>query len=351
MLRRAYGSIKSQIARVTGSTGMSTADPRLLDYVNLATEELCSEFDFPWVIDRLRFCLTPCKTTFVLPSDYDRMLMCTVDGVPATMQSPWFEFIGYGLDLLNAYSNVPGGFDSIERFDGVLDKEDAAGFQEIPCDGGPWYIRVMGTKDERVDGERPVINIQGYDHENNWIRTSDGEGGFKDGIDVPINGDNAPFWVQVPQSLRYLTATTKPVTKGYVLLYVSNSDNTTQHYIGQYAPNDTTPFYRQYSIPSLRRFMRPNCSTTILARCRKRFVPITKDSDFMLISNLPAMQSMVQACYFRDAHDEDSYLRYKAIAVDILKKEAKAYIGLQRMKPFMTVGEGPGVRQDGVYIL
>lgn len=351
MLRRTFGALKLPLSRVTGSTGMSTEDVRLKEYVNIAIEELISEFDFPWVIDRLRFCLTPCKTTFVLPSDYDRMLMCTIDGVPAQMQSPWFEFVGYGLDLLNAYSNVPGGFDSIERFEGVLDKEDAAGFNEIPACDGPWYIRVYGTKDERVGGVRPVINIQGYDYENNWIRTSDGAGGFKDGIDVPINGDSAPFWVQVPQSLRYLTATTKPVTKGNVLLFVSNGANTVQHYIGQYAPNDTTPFYRQYSVPALRRFLRPNCHTTILARCRKRFVPITKDADFLLISNLPALQSMVQACYYRDAKDQDSYLQYKTIAVDILKKEAKAYIGLQRMKPFMTVSEGPGVRQDGVYIL
>ncbi len=350
MLRRIYSDLKPHLARVAGSTGMNTSDPRLMAYVNIAIEELISEFDWPSVIDRLRFKLSPCKTTFVLPSDYDRMLMCTVDGVPAQMQSPWFEFVGYGLDLLNSYSSVPGGFDAIERFEGVLDKEDAAGFEEIPA-GGPWYIRVMGTKDELVDDVRPVINIQGYDAENNFIRTSDGAGGFKDGIDVEINGDTVPFWTQTNQSLRYLTATIKPVTKGYVLLYVANADNSIVHYIGQYAPNDTTPFYRQYSIPVLRRFFNSNHCTTILARCRKRFVPITKDADFLLISNLPALQSMVQACYYRDAHDEDSYLRYKTIAVDILKKEAKAYIGLQRMKPFMTVGEGPGVRQDGVYIL
>lgn len=352
MLRRTYGSVKSQLARVAGSTGMNTSDARLLDYVNIAIEEVMNEHDFPSVIDRLRFCLSPCKRTFVLPSDYDRMLMCTVDGVPAQMQSPWFEFVGYGLDLLNSYASVPGGWDSIDRFEGVLDREDAAGFNEIPCDGGPWYIRVMGTKGERVSGERPVINIQGYDYENNWIRTSDGAGGYKDGIDVPINGDSAPFWVQVPQSLRYLTATIKPVTKGNVLLYVSNADNSEQRYIGQYAPNDTTPFYRQYSIPALRRFYgNDDHHVTILARCRKRFVPVTKDADFLLISNLPALQSMVQACYYRDAKDQDSYLQYKTIAVDILKKEAKAYIGLQRMKPFMTVSEGPGVRQDGVFIL
>lgn len=352
MLRRTYGSIKTQLARVAGSTGMNTGDVRLLDYLNLGTEELMNEFDFPSVIDRLRFRLSPCKRTFVLPSDYDRMLMCTIDGVPAQMQSPWFEFVGYGLDLLNSYANVPGGWDSFERFEGVLDREDAAGFEDVPVSGGPWYIGVFCDKDERTAGVRPVINIQGYDYQNNWIRSPDGEGGFKDGIDIQLNGDAAPFWTFSTQTLRYLTAITKPTTKGYVKLAVRNADASEMSYVGQYAPNDTTPFYRQYSIPTLRRINgNENCHTTILARCRKRFVPITKDSDFLLISNLPALQSMVQACYYRDAKDEDSYLKYKTIAVDILKKEAKAYIGLQRTKPFMTVTEGPGVRQDGIYIL
>ena len=85
MLRRNYGSVKSALARVAGSTGMNITDARLMDYVNLGTEELMNEYDFPSVIDRLRFCLTPCKWQFVLPSDYDRMLMCTVDGIPAQM--------------------------------------------------------------------------------------------------------------------------------------------------------------------------------------------------------------------------------------------------------------------------
>ena len=60
---------------------------------------------------------------------------------------------------------------------------------------------------------------------------------------------------------------------------------------------------------------------------------------------------MVQAVYYREAKDPQAYAQYKAIAIDILQKEAKSYIGLQRQKPIITFGEGMGVRPDGNYIL
>ena len=168
--------------------------------------------------------------------------------------------------------------------------------------------------------------------------------------EVEIDGDSAPFWKQSTQSIKYVTGTIKPVTKGNVLLYATTSDGATSTYIGQYAPKDTTPFYRQYRIPALK-FDTNVTSRCVLARLRKRFVPITSDNDFLLISNLPAMKNMFQAMYYMEAKDPVSYANYKGAAIDILRKEAKAYVGLECQKPLITVSESPGVRSDGVYIL
>jgi hypothetical protein len=60
---------------------------------------------------------------------------------------------------------------------------------------------------------------------------------------------------------------------------------------------------------------------------------------------------MLQAIYYRESKDPQNYAAYKAIAIEILQKEAKAYIGLQRSKPLITFGEGLGVRRDGLYIV
>jgi hypothetical protein len=118
-------------------------------------------------------------------------------------------------------------------------------------------------------------------------------------------------------------------------------------FLCSYAPYDTRPYYRRYRIPNL------SCTQTycVEARLRKRFTPIVNVNDFLLIPNLPALSTMVQAVYFREAQDIQSYAAYKAIAVGILQKEMTAYIGKQRQKPLITVNEGFGVRMDGNYIL
>lgn len=344
MLRRTYGSVKSELAAVCGASGASTSDTRVLAYANAATEELVNAGDWPTIIDRLKFKIT--EKHIVLPSDYDRMLYFTMDGIPQQMQSPWYEFVGYGLELQTAVT--PSNSTGLNWYEGVLDKDTVATFRHIP-DDQTYYPRVYGRTDERVDGVRPEIVIQGYDVDGNWIRTSDGAGGFIDGFSIPINGDTAPYWIQSTQSVSYVTAITKPQTKGNVLLYAANLDGSTQHYIGGYAPRDTTPIYRQYSVSWL-----PDDNTlerTVLARCRRRYVPIEDDADFLLISNLPALKKMVQAVWYGIAKQRDDYIAYRSDAISLLKEEAKAYIGLQRQKPIMTISEGAGMRRDGVYIL
>lgn len=352
MERQTYGSLKAELAAVCGQTGMNPADPRVKSNTNLAIKELMNTFDMPSVFDRLRFRIH-CGH-LVLPSDYDRMAMCRVDGIPMQMQSPWFEFVGYGLDPLtnSSQANLPYNLNSSGWYEGVIDKEEVVTFEEIPECGGPWFLRVAAMVDERVDGVRPKILIQGYDHDNNWIRTKDTEGNYRDGFEVEINGDTVPFFVQTDQSVRYLTGIIKPTTQMNVLLYVANTDNSIVKYIAQYAPKDLRPVYRQYHVPGLRFVaadyaFRRNC---VLAYCRKRYVPITNDNDWLLIPNLPALQTMIQATYYRVAKDFTSYANAKAAAVQILKDEAKAYIGLQRQKPLMTVSESPGSSHSGVYI-
>ena len=98
MIRRTFGSVKADLARVAGAAGQNVSDSQIMYYVNVSTEEFMNEYDWPAVIDRLRFKVTTGK--IVLPGDYERIMMMTLDHVPMQMQSPWFEFVGYGLDLL-----------------------------------------------------------------------------------------------------------------------------------------------------------------------------------------------------------------------------------------------------------
>lgn len=354
MVRRTWGSVKGQISRVAASCGMDVSDSRLLDYMNAATEELILVKDWPSVIDRLDFRLY--GDSFVLPSDYERMLYCTLSGVPQAMQSPWFEFVGYGLDTAPFDGNNIQTLDwaRADVFMGVLDKDFVATFTDVPKDQA-YTFGVYANVDERVAGVRPKIIVQGYDSTGTWIRTQDSTGAWIDGIQLEINGDGNPQRTITNQTISQVTGIIKPVTNGYVYLYVYGADGAVYH-IGTYAPKDTTPTFRRYKIPIPCGLEQPTnagvqCGRWVRGRCRRRFVPITQDNDFLLIPNLPAMKLMVQAVYYSESNDPQGYQTAKAGAVTILNDEAKSYIGLQRQKPFITFGEGMGVDSRGMYIV
>lgn len=350
MIRARYSDFQAQLSRVSGTTGMSPTDPRVMDYTNLAIFELMNEGDWASLIARLQFQLT--QDRLVLPAEFDRILYLTVNHTPQPMQSPWFEFIGDGPDWADSIYGVGAQNDSLlKRFIGVLDREQIYTFEDIPKSGGPWYPVIYGTANELTPGnpQRPVMVIQGYDSNGQWIRTQNASGSFIDGMELPINGDKAPFASASVIAMSQVTGITKPVTNGNVNLYVTNPTTQQNVYIGNYTPNDTTPYYRCYRIPGLNNNQPyPYC---VVARCRRRFTPILTPNDWLLICNLPALTTMLQAVYYRESKDFQNYKLYKAEAIDILRKELTAYIGQQRTKPAITFGEGTGVRRDGMYIL
>ena len=357
MIRRTFGSVKLDLARVAGAAGQNVSDSQIMYYVNVATEEFMLEYDFPALIDRLRFKVTTGK--IVLPGDYERIMMMTLDHVPMQMQSPWFEFVGYGLDLLTEVQQHDLDRNFLRDVQGVLDREDCATFADVPS--GTHTLRVYGQVDERVCGERPNLTLYGYDQYSHWFRSATGNSfecatgnagtgngeppNYEDGVQVPINGDTDPFYIQTDQGVSEITAVSKPVTRGQVYVYAMPTVGAGVH-IATYAPRETLPVYRRYRIPGLDE----GHTYHVTARCRRRYVPVMKDTDFLLISNLPALKAMIMSVYYLEAGEAEQYAAYKSIAVDILKKEAKAYIGLQRQKPLITVAEG-ALRRDGMYIL
>lgn len=348
MIRRTFGAIKGELARVCGATGMNTSDERVMGYTNMATEELMNEYDFASVVDRLVFNVTSGHIT--LPSSYDRIMMMNLNCIPMQMQSPWFEFVATGWELLNEIPADDNFFDSLGVLSGVLDRDQVCQFEDVPTDA-EYYIRVYGQAghDERTASVRPKIVIQGYDADGKWIRTQNSSSIWIDGIEVEINGDAVPYFISTTQTIKQITAIVKPATSGYVYVYATPVLGGDPVFIAAYAPKDTNPYYRKYFIKGL---CNNDDTFQVVARCRRRYMPVLTDADQLIISNLPALKAMVMAIFYFESNEPDNYLKYKATAVDILKKEMKAYLGLQTgSKPVITFGEGMGVRRDGNYIL
>jgi hypothetical protein len=348
MIRRTFGEVKNDLARVAGAAGQSMSSDQIKYYVNVATEELMNEYDFASVIDRIRFNITNCVVT--LPGAYDRIMMFTIDQVPQVMQSPWYEFVGFGLDLMREWIPNPEQLDYLRWMQGVLDREEVCIFKDIPpvALGTQYTLQIASTIDERIDGEQPTnVIIQGLDGNGQPIRTQNADGTFIDGVSFPWQQGGVYQIASSPQVYSSVTGVLKPETREPLNLYMTPVGLSEFTQIGRWLALETTPSYRRYFIPGLR----ANTLYTGVARCRLRYVPVSTDDDYLILSNLPALKAMIMAVYYLESNQPEDYAKYKSVAIDILKKESKAYIGLQRQKPFITFDEAMGVSNEGVYIL
>lgn len=345
---------------------MSITDPRILVRTNNAIQELMNELNHPAVVQQWH--INTVDGHVVLPSTLDMLLEFTADGVPNQIVSPWAEFVAYGPgvqeDLLSRNNNLParrwwrcGSGNLYDRGESPIkvDIPISSGSSCVCTDGtgsawdGPWVLRQYADM-SRNEEAGAYSTIQGLDPDGFIIRSDISNGSGTEWINgVRLEITSGSSFVETTQQFSKITAYTKPETNGYVRLTAWNG--TTEVELSNYEPWEEEPSYHRYFSPFLqtRRHSENPCCRVVLARARKRFVPIKEDSDVLMISNIMALQEMLIAQQKRESGSLDEYAVHKVSAVDILKKEGISYTGRVRT-PALTfqrgfsLGELPALR-------
>ncbi len=349
MIQRTLGSVRPELSRTAGTTGMSVTDARFIARLNMVQEELMNEQDWPGVVDQWLFKVDQDSGMIAAPYMFDRVMQITVDDIPKIVVSPYFEFYAYGSGITDDYTAY--GRQRRCWVDVAIPKLESPTVKPIPSSdvaAGPWVLRLYCAVDENVLGVPPTINIQGLDNDGLIIRSlSDGTAGdYINGINVDL--DFSQPYVETTQEFSKITAVIKPSTNGYIKITAWNG--VTEYELSNYAFNETVCSYRHYFVGAVSNRGRSGVrDKVVLARCRRRFVPVAEDNDVLMISNLPALQCGIIAAWKRESGDYEAYQIQKATAVDLLKKEAMAYHGKSRI-PSITfqrgypVGPSPCVR-------
>lgn len=359
MIRQTLGDVKAEVARVCGTTGMSVTDPRVLVRINEAQQELMNEGNFPGVVDRWHLIAT--NGRIVLPPHLDMLLEFTESGTPSTIRSPWAEFVAYGpgpaQDLVRG-GRTWYGCDGGSLFDRgevctKIPLPQITGGSGCVCDEdtkpGPWKLRFYA---DPTTADNVLATVQGLDAAGLVIRT-----------EVPLSNGSGTEWIngeqmQISSGSGYtettkefsdVTAVTMQATNGYKRLVAWNGIEELE--LSNYEPWETTPSYHAYFSPYLESAKDSTnpCCKIVLARARRRFVPVVEDTDVLIISNVLALKAMIIAQWNRDAFNDNEYAAQKLTAIDLMRKESTAYRGKVR-SPALTMGRGfsigslPGVR-------
>jgi hypothetical protein len=334
---QSLGQVKDRLSRVCSTAGLPVTDALVTEYINKAIEELSQKADWPNVVDRWYIRFDSTTGLLTLPPQFERLIAVTVDDCPLEIRSPWFEFCQYGPGVLRDEEIDSQGNNRSRRVDWchvVADRGEYPTQFDLPIDGGPWNLIVTGSVAEDAD---VTVLVQGMDPGGHPVRTQPNGPAWQSGenfhFTAGTGGDQ-----NGSSNFAQITSIHKPVTNGHYTIRGHNANNY-QPLLATIEYNETNPSYRRYFIPSLWRSQSGVRDRVILARCRKRFVPVVNDNDQLMIGNVTALEAMIisqQKASVGELTEAQSQVQR---AMQLMKEDSLAHQGKSKV-PSLTFQRG-----------
>lgn len=324
-----------------GSCNNVLIDARIAE----AEERLWPKLDQRNAVRRMRIRVS--NRTFPLPLEVEAILKVDIDGAPAQIFGPSFEYLASGIGDRDYY-------ESASCMKNLLDMGEFPVMFDIPIKA------VNATADETlceavvdpgfnliafsnyVDDAEKFVTVRGHDRKGDEIHTTI-DSVWSPGETIQINrwhkgveGSIQGAWSQLHTSSNLFTsvsAVSKMVTTGPVTLYAVNTTTHELFLLSKMIPEATVPSYRRYRI--LNQACTDDCAF-ILALVKVRFRKATRADDVLSIQNLSALRLMVQALGLETAGDIPGAHQI----------ETKAYAILLDESANRNAGTGPRVVLD-----
>ena len=292
---------------------------------------------------RYRVCTS--QSCITLPPQLASIESVAVCGVPVMMHDQWFEFLSTGPGPVN------GSFGN-----GTCSTGNCGTTSAGSCAGGgylrghfPTFKDIQGTGkklnfvcDLATDVGKTVLAL-GYDDNGNWIRTSQ-SGVIRDGEVIAlaqsagtnsVNNFSSVTDIQLPSDM-----------DGQSWLYEYKISDTTRRLIGHYQYFETRPAYARYFFPSISAGTATDGSCTQTAveiMAKHEFIPLVQDTDYLILSNIPALKEMavaiVNAEKVPDSIEKNRIITSGyAMAMGELSAELAHYLGEGRKISVQTTG-------------
>lgn len=323
------GDVKNR-TRIPQALGICSTDPRLVAWLNEAQQRLITKANWIGTYGRFKICATDsCITMPPQVASIERVALC---GVPIPVHDMWYEFLDNGLGVRAANTNS-----------GSACCGNTCGAEEANLRGWfPTFGDIRGTDKKLVVscdlsadvGKR--ILVLGYDQNRNWIRTVQG-GTIADGevllLAQGAGTTSTKFFDGGITGIQFLDD-----RAGLVWLWELDTVAVTQRLIGSYQYWERNPSYARYLFPSIlaQTNSEGGCTTTTVEMIAKLdFIPVAVDTDYLLITNVPALKNMATAVkQMEEAVSTDDFTRaasFEAIALRELDAEIEHYLGEGRV--------------------
>lgn len=266
---------------------------------------------------RVIFQISQADPFITLPREFARAINTDVCKRPIRMQNEFYEFLESGTGL------KPGT--PCQPWCGMLQGYERGVFPTMTDLSGTQLLRVYLT-DVRDVGKRVLIDA--LDQNGNRIYSTDilnQVSGFYLTLDNPFV--TSAFTVSAIRSVQ------KDATYGDILLKQVDPLTGDEVLLSRYAPDELNPAYRRYYIDHLPQTCCPGTvpnTVQVTALCKYEFLPVVRDTDFLVIGNLPALIEEAKATRFSDMDVTNSMqleAKAHAKAIRLLNDELRHYCG------------------------
>lgn len=307
------GTAKERIAK---HLNLCATDSRTTDYINEAQRRLIESGKWKGTYGKFTLCAT--NGCIAWPRQIETIETVAVCSNPGTVRNGWFEFVESGYGLMSNKDNI--GYQ-------LLDRGESPTHSDLS--GAGKQLRVYAFLE--ADAGK-TITIQGYDSNNNWVRTlKSGSGAtavYQDGEVVTlVNG-----YVDTTTSFKSVTNVLKDTTQGNVQVYeITDAATPTLVDIATYQPDETLPSYRRSMIPSLGGAAgcedgdEKRVPVTVIAKLR--FINAVNDTDVLMVSDLYAVKNMAIAIKLEENRDFGAAAEYRNLAYDSLQNQIANHMG------------------------
>jgi hypothetical protein len=269
-----------------------------LQVLNEVSERLLNNGSWKGTLIKLTF--DSSNGYITMPFNYASAIAMTYDRCPAPIFTQFHKYI----------ENGPGELDETKKWPGTLiDAGDGFVLQTDIANGDYGQLRIYSSTND--DGVK--VRLYGLDENNAIIFDDEGN----EGEEVELNAPS----VLTTKTYSSVTGFTKPPTKATVRVnVVPTASGNAAYQIAEYQPNETRPCYKRYQTGTI-------TDKTVRILCRRRFIPMIADTDWVYPGNLSALRAGVSSWLYENNSDMDSSDRSFARAIAFLNDEAKTFRG------------------------
>lgn len=309
--------------------GVCQADPKVIAYCNDAQERLLMDPLAPeegwwggWITMALTASISNGSAYVTTPREIARLTDIAVCQQPIHMRNGFYEYLRYG-EGIQPKTCAPFCTSSLYAYD----RDNVVTL--FPLLSPAQTIRIYLT-DARDVGRR--VLLQGKDANGLVIRGTDpgtGRSGLGEYVSLV-----SPF-ADSTYTYSEVTGIQKDETWGMIQLYQVNPSTAVETVLSSMEPKEGSASYRRYLLSGVPSLNNACCNTAggtvqITAQGRLDFIPVSNETDYLTIPNVPALIEECQSIRFSridDPNGATKMMLHHARALALLNGQCDKYLG------------------------